>query len=117
MLPPALIKGGARMSMTPVSGLWIDTDDNGMILNWSPDVLPLVGYAPKSMHGRLLQIMLLGERPGQVQFRRVMLGNIVERDGLIRPREQHAVAVRYRIEVSPESSRVRPLMRWTFERA
>jgi PAS domain-containing protein len=115
MVPPALIKGGATMS-TLASRLWIDTDDNGMILNWNPDVLPLTGYAPKSMHGRLLQIMLLGNRPGLIQFRRVMLGNVVEREGLIRPREQRAIAVRYRIEIAPESSKARPLMRWTFER-
>src|SRR5688500_15702362 len=95
------------------SGLWIDTDDNGTIVNWNPEVLALVGYAPRSMHGRLLQIMFLGERPGFAQFRRVILGYPLERDGLIRPREHRAVSVRYRIELSPESTDGRPIMRWT----
>ena len=96
--------------------LWIDTDQNGLILDWSPEALTLVGYAAKSARFRVLALSLLGDRPPPGRLARVLLGHPFEHEGAIRPRDRRAIAIRYRIAVAPHSSDAQPVLRWTFER-
>jgi PAS domain-containing protein len=102
---------------TTESPLWIDTDSEGRILQCSPAALELIGYTKRSAPRRLLPILFLDRRPTLTTLLHALLGRPVEREGTIRPRgEQRAVHVRYRIALAPESTRSRPVLRWTFQR-
>lgn len=99
------------------SDLWIDTDQEGRILEASAEALStLLGYGARNAQGHLLPIMLLDHRPNDTHFHQVMLGHPVEREGLIRPRDQRGVRVGYRIALAPDSTDRRPILRWTFQR-
>lgn len=96
--------------------LWIDTDQNGLILDWSPDALPLLGYSAKWARFRSLVVSLSVGRPAPAHLARVVqLGQPFEAVGTIRPRDQRGIAVYYWIALAPESSDQRPVLRWRFE--
>ena len=99
------------------SDLWIDTDHQGRILEGSVEALStLLGYTARSARGRLLPIMLIDNRPNDTHFHHVMRGHHVDREGMIRPREQRGLRVCYRITLAPDSTDRRPILHWTFER-
>ena len=95
--------------------MWIETDGTGTITQSGATAMLLTGYSARSLRGRPLQIMFVKDRPGSTQFRHVLLGHPVERQGWIRPRERRAIHVRYRIELIRESKSLSPTLRWTFE--
>lgn len=99
----------------PRDEMWIETDGTGTITQSGAAAILLTGYSARSLRGRTLQIMFVKDRPGPTQFRHVLLGHPVERQGWIRPRERRAIHVRYRIELIREPKGLSPTLRWTFE--
>ena len=97
------------------NSIWIDTDHYGLILDCSEPALVLIGHSMKSARGRSLLLMFVGDRPGAYQFGRAMSGHAVSGGVSIRPHDQPAVHVRYRIARAGRSSEERPILRWTLE--
>jgi PAS domain S-box-containing protein len=49
--------------MSDDAPLWIDTDAEGRIVNWSRDALSLTGYSERAVVGHSLPLMLAKDRP------------------------------------------------------
>lgn len=96
--------------------LWFETEHDGAIIDWSPEALSLLGYRAKAAPGRLLPVLFIEDRPNAEHLTRVMLGHPVDRVGTIRPRERRGVRVQYRIELAADSTKERPILRWSFQR-
>ena len=91
---------------------WIDTDIDGRIVNWADEAPALVGY--KNPAGQLLPMFITQNRPSVDQLTYALRGHVVEREAVMFPRNRRSIVVRYRIELSSESSDRRPILRWTF---
>jgi PAS domain-containing protein len=93
--------------------VWMDTDRDGRILDWSAGAEALTGYPERSLSGRILPVLFLEGRPDGPQLDRVLLGQPLEALGLIRPREGRPLPVSYRIDLAPVGTDLSPRVRWT----
>jgi hypothetical protein len=93
--------------------LWIETDQYGLILGCGETAPQFLGYTAGGIRGRSLLLMFLGDRPGPYQFGRVMSGHPIEREGVIRPQDDRARTIKYRIQLAPHSFDDRPVFRWS----
>jgi PAS domain S-box-containing protein len=94
--------------MSDDAPLWIDTDAEGRIVNWSRDAFSLTGYSERAVVGHSLPLMLAKDRP--------VNGHSIERDSVIRPKDRRGIRVRYPVELGPSSTDAFPRLRWTFVR-
>ena len=102
--------------MSDDAPLWIDTDAEGRIVNWSRDALSLTGYSERAVVGHSLPLMLAKDRPDPATYRPILNGHSIERDSVIRPKDRRGIQVRYRVELGPSSTDAFPRLRWTFVR-
>ena len=96
--------------------LWIETTPEGRILDWCADALELIGYSARAAEGRWLPLQFVKNRPREAHLIHALLGHPVERHGTIRPRDRREVQVSYRIALADHSTKLRPVLRWTFQK-
>ena len=101
-------------SQPPPIDLWFETDRFGVIVNFAPDALMLIGYSARTARGRPLPVMFSKGRPQFSDLEHAWRGYPVERDGTILPRDRAGVRVRYRIELTTAADEL--ALRWTVGR-
>jgi PAS domain-containing protein len=91
--------------------VWIDTDNDGFIVDWHPSGPALAGYSAQHLRMRDLALIFIAGRPQRTHLTHARQGHVVEFDGVVRPRDHRGVRMRCRIEPSPVDS---SSLRWTF---
>ena len=78
--------------MSDDAPLWIDTDAEGRIVNWSRDALSLTGYSERAVVGHSLPLMLAKDRPDPATYRHILNGHSIEREASFRPPGRATIA-------------------------
>jgi PAS domain S-box-containing protein len=98
------------------SAIWIETDQYGVIVDFSQAAVTLIGYSARTVRGRSLPLMFLKNRPTYLDLKHAWRGAPIEREGMLRPRNHRAVLVRYRVELITSPRDDGPLvLRWTLD--
>jgi PAS domain-containing protein len=94
--------------------VWVTTDAAGFIIDCSPTAVRMLGYSARGARGRELPNLFIRERPTLAELLRAARGEALEREGMFRPNERKAFAVRFRVSRDATPSDAVVLL-WTFD--
>jgi CheY-like chemotaxis protein len=111
------LKTGVPVAQRSEANAWIVTDASGRIQEISAEAAKLLNLSVRGAIGRSLPTFFVEDRPKLLaELLRAAEGVIIERDGVLQPRDRRPVRVHVDMAALPQAPGDRVRLRWSLER-